>query len=85
LRLAALPPGVEAFRAEVKAFLAANLPSAPADLRARSWIGFSVDFSRKLSARNWVGVTHPTEYGAANLGYFNRNTIDPAVGLRFRF
>ena len=72
LRLAALPPRVEAFRAEVKAFLAANLPPAPADLRARSWMGFSVDFSRKLSARNWVGVTLPTEYGGANLDAFSR-------------
>ena len=72
LRLAALPPRGEAFRAEVKAFLAANLPPAPADLRARSWMGFSVDFSRKLSARNWVGVTLPTEYGGANLDAFSR-------------
>jgi alkylation response protein AidB-like acyl-CoA dehydrogenase len=48
-------------------------------------MGFSVDFSRKLSARNWVGVIIPTEYGAANLGYLNRNTIDPTVELRFRF
>jgi alkylation response protein AidB-like acyl-CoA dehydrogenase len=72
MRLAALPPRVEAFRAEVKAFLAANLPPAPADLRARSWMGFSADFSRKLSARNWVGVTLPTEYGGANLDAFSR-------------
>ena len=44
----------------------------PADVRARSWMGFSADFSKKLAARGWVGVTVPAQYGGASLDAFSR-------------
>ncbi|ALD93082.1 acyl-CoA dehydrogenase family protein [Cupriavidus gilardii] len=69
---AELPPEAESFRAEVKRFLAAQLPDAPADRRARSWMGFDADFSRRLAARGWVGITLPPEYGGAGLDPFRR-------------
>lgn len=72
LRLAKLPPEAEAFRAEVKDFLARELPPAPADVRARSWLAFDAEFSRKLAARGWVGVTLPRRYGGAELDAFSR-------------
>lgn len=71
-RLASLPAGASDFRAEVKAFLKSSLEPAPADIRARSWMGFSVDFSKKLAARGWVGVTLPARYGGASLDAFSR-------------
>ncbi|MGO4392445.1 acyl-CoA dehydrogenase family protein [Variovorax sp. M-6] len=71
-RLAALPPETHAFREEVKAFLRAHLEPAPADVRARSWMGFSAGFSKKLAARGWVGVTLPAQYGGASLDAFSR-------------
>lgn len=71
-RLAALPPETQAFREEVKAFLRTHLDAAPADVRARSWMGFSASFSRKLAARGWVGVTLPAPYGGASLDAFSR-------------
>lgn len=71
-RLAALPAATASFRAEVKAFLASSLEPAPADIRARSWMGFDADFSRKLAARGWVGVTLPARYGGASLDAFSR-------------
>ncbi|MGH8808941.1 MAG: acyl-CoA dehydrogenase family protein, partial [Noviherbaspirillum sp.] len=71
-RLARLPAQAEAFRTEVKEFLATQLEPAPADVRARSWMGFNADFSRKLAARGWVGVTLPAEYGGASLDAFSR-------------
>lgn len=71
-RLAHLPPEAEAFRAEVRAFLAAHQPHAPADRRARSWMGFDADFSRRLAARGWVGITLPATYGGAGLDAFRR-------------
>jgi hypothetical protein len=71
-RLARLPAEAEAFRTEVKDFLAAHLPPAPADVRARSWMGFSAGFSRKMAERGWVGVTLPREYGGASLDAFAR-------------
>jgi alkylation response protein AidB-like acyl-CoA dehydrogenase len=70
-KLARLPAQAEAFRAEVKEFLV-RADLAPPDVRARSWMGFSADFSRKLAARGWVGVTLPREYGGANLDAFSR-------------
>ncbi|HBD39705.1 MAG TPA: acyl-CoA dehydrogenase, partial [Cupriavidus sp.] len=70
--LAQLPPEAEAFRAEVKAFLADMQPKAPPSKRARSWMGFDADFSRKLAGRGWVGITLPAQYGGAGLDPFRR-------------
>ncbi len=71
-RLAQLPPEAEAFRVEVQQFLAEHLPQVPADRRARSWMGFDVDFSRRLAARGWVGITLPPAYGGAGFDAFRR-------------
>lgn len=71
-RLAAVPSYAESFRAEVRSFLAAQLEPAPADIRARSWTGFDADFSRRLAARGWVGLTLPKAYGGAGLDAFRR-------------
>jgi len=35
-------------------------------------MGFDAEFSRKLAARGWVGVTLPKEHGGANLDAFSR-------------
>jgi hypothetical protein len=72
LRMASLPPQAEAFRREVKDFLARELPAAPADLRSRSWLAFDGDFSRNLARRGWVGATLPRQYGGAELDAFSR-------------
>jgi alkylation response protein AidB-like acyl-CoA dehydrogenase len=72
LRLASLPPEAEAFRREVKEFLARELPDTPAHVRARSWLAFDAEFSRKLARRGWVGVTLPRQYGGGELDAFSR-------------
>ncbi len=72
LRIADLPPHAEAFRAEVKAFLAEHLPPLPPHVRARSWLAFDAEFSRRLAQRGWVGVTLPRRYGGAELDAFSR-------------
>jgi hypothetical protein len=71
-RLAALPAEAEAFRADVRQFLATQLEPAPAHRRARSWMGFDAGFSRALAARGWVGITLPARYGGAGLDAFRR-------------
>ncbi|AEI76844.1 acyl-CoA dehydrogenase [Cupriavidus necator N-1] len=71
-RLTALPPAAETLRAEVRRFLAEHLPAASADIRARSWMGFDADFSRRLAQRGWVGVTLPASYGGAGMDAFHR-------------
>ncbi|MDM0072298.1 acyl-CoA dehydrogenase family protein [Variovorax sp. J31P207] len=71
-RLAQLPEEAQAFRKEVREFLATNLePAAPA-VRARTWMGFDAAFSRRLAARGWVGITLPSQYGGAGLDAFRR-------------
>lgn len=70
--IARLPAAAEAFRVEVRDFLAAEAPSAPADARARSWVAADPAFSRKLAQRGWVGVTLPKAYGGAELDAFHR-------------
>ncbi|MDM0025537.1 acyl-CoA dehydrogenase family protein [Variovorax saccharolyticus] len=71
-RLAQLPAAAEAFRSEVRDFLAAHLPPAPAEVRARSWMGFDAGFSRRLAERGWVGITLPASVGGAGLDAFRR-------------
>jgi alkylation response protein AidB-like acyl-CoA dehydrogenase len=71
-RLERLPAPAEAFRAEVKAFLQSQMPATPPDVRARSWMGFSADFSRSMAERGWVGVTLPRLYGGASMDAFAR-------------
>jgi alkylation response protein AidB-like acyl-CoA dehydrogenase len=71
-RHAALPAEAQAFRSEVRAFLREHDVAAPADVRARSWMGFDAEFSRKLAQRGWVGVTLPRAYGGAQLDAFSR-------------
>lgn len=71
-RFAPLPAATEVFRSEVKEFLASYADTTPADVRARSWTGFDANFSRKLAARGWVGITLPSKYGGANLDAFSR-------------
>jgi alkylation response protein AidB-like acyl-CoA dehydrogenase len=70
--LARLPEAAERLRAEVRAFLCDALPAAPADVRARSWVAFDGEFSRKLATRGWVGTTLPKRYGGAELDTFAR-------------
>ncbi|WP_322012415.1 acyl-CoA dehydrogenase family protein [Paraburkholderia sp. J12] len=69
---APLPTAAEAFRADVRQFLSTEMPTLPADRRARSWMGFDAGFSRKLAARGWVGVTLPGAWGGAEMDAFSR-------------
>jgi alkylation response protein AidB-like acyl-CoA dehydrogenase len=59
-----LTPEQEAFRREVEEFLARELPAERRTVREDGWItGFSREFSRKLGARGWIGLTWPRRYG----------------------
>ena len=59
-----LTPEQEAFRREVEEFLARELPGERRAIREDGWItGFSREFSRKLGARGWIGLTWPRRYG----------------------
>lgn len=70
-----LPAEVEAFRQEVRAFLAEALPLDPVKERFKSWSTFSPDFSRKLGERGWIGMTWPKEYGGGGRSQLYRYVL----------
>lgn len=72
----ALPPDCEALRAEVRAFLAEAMVDIPAVRRNRNWSGASPEFSRKMAARGWIGMTWPRRYGG-----HERTTLERYVVL----
>src|SRR5215468_1861125 len=58
-----LPPEAERLRSEVREFLRTTLHGHSAHKRARSWGGFDREFSLKVGARGWIGLTWPKQYG----------------------
>jgi alkylation response protein AidB-like acyl-CoA dehydrogenase len=60
----AFSPAEEAFRAELRAWLADNLPSqVPEPQTLADEVAWLVDWQRRLAAGRWVGVHWPHEYG----------------------
>jgi alkylation response protein AidB-like acyl-CoA dehydrogenase len=65
-------PEQEAFRQDIRAFLDEALPEAPA-VPEDAWIlGFDREFSQKLAARGWIGLTWPLAYGGQDKSYLDR-------------
>jgi alkylation response protein AidB-like acyl-CoA dehydrogenase len=58
-----LPPECEALRAEVREFLAEEMPRIKDPRNSDFGASFSPEFSRKLGARGWIGMTWPKKYG----------------------
>ncbi len=52
-----------ALRAEVRAFLAAEMAAVTPWQRAASWSAGDQAFSRKMAAKGWIGMTWPRQYG----------------------
>jgi len=74
-RLHDLPPEAESLRAEVRDFLAEALVGASPKLRARSWGGFDPEFSRKVGARGWIGMTWPKRHGGHERTFLERYVV----------
>ena len=70
-----LPAEAKALRGEVRAFLKDALGDMPAAERSRSWSGGSREFSRKLGARGWIGMTWPRKYGGHERSYAERYVV----------
>jgi len=68
-----LPPECEALRHEVRAFLSDFALSA--EQRTESWDGFDADFSRRLGARGWIGMTWPHAYGGGGRTALERYVV----------
>jgi acyl-CoA dehydrogenase len=70
-----LPPACEALRAEVRAFLADALADMPVAKRVRNWAGSSPEFTRKMAARGWIGMTWPKRYGGHERSSLERYVV----------
>jgi alkylation response protein AidB-like acyl-CoA dehydrogenase len=70
-----LPPEDEALRAPVRAFLDRTIAGRPADVRARSWLGFDAAFSRALGDQGWLGLGLPKVYGGQDRGPLTRFVV----------
>ena len=75
LTLAKLPQEDETLRAAVRTFTERHIAAIPLDRRARSWQGFSAEFSRALGAAGFLGLTLPKEYGGQGKGPFARFVV----------
>jgi alkylation response protein AidB-like acyl-CoA dehydrogenase len=70
-----LPPEAESLRAEVRHFLKEQLGGAAPVKRAKSWGGFDREFSRRVGARGWIGMTWPKKYGGHERSYLERYVV----------
>lgn len=69
------PPEVEALRAEVRDFLKHALVDYPYADRAKSWLGFDLEFTRKLARQGWIGMTWPRCYGGGERSALERHVV----------
>ena len=74
-QLAHLPPEAERLRDEVRAFLSGELTGLAPEVKAQSWSGFNPDFSRKLGARGFIGLTWPKAYGGHERSALERYVV----------
>lgn len=74
-KIAHLPQEDEHLRRDIRAFVKTHTQRMTAFERARSWMGFDVDFSKKLAQQGWLGLTLPEKYGGANKGYYTRFVV----------
>jgi alkylation response protein AidB-like acyl-CoA dehydrogenase len=70
-----LPPETQALRSEVREFLRQTLAGRPAVGRAGSWGGFDPEFSLKVGARGWIGMTWPKRYGGHERTFLERYVV----------
>lgn len=70
-----LPPEAEALRVEVREFLREQFGGARPVKRARSWGGFDREFSRRVGARGWIGMTWPKTYGGHERTFLERYVV----------
>jgi len=74
-----VPAQEAAFRTEIRQFLNKALVGMPSHAKARSWMGTSDDFSKKLAKQGWLGLTIPKEYGGSGKGF----TAAPVASARY--
>ena len=71
-----LPPECAALRAEVRAFLAEEIEAGTFSPHGGAIDGnYSEEFSRKVGARGWIGMTWPKKYGGHERSFLERYVV----------
>ena len=72
-----LPPECVALRKEVRAFLAEEAASGTLNANIGGGIdgAFSAEFSRKVGAKGWIGMTWPKKYGGHERTFLERYVV----------
>ncbi|HLJ64870.1 MAG TPA: acyl-CoA dehydrogenase family protein, partial [Stellaceae bacterium] len=68
-------PESESLRREVREFLAREIPRRPVREGVGSWGGYNAEFSRKMGARGWIGMTWPKRYGGHERSALERYVV----------
>ena len=71
-----LPPETEALRQEVRAFIAEEVAAGSFDpaIGLKTEV-YDREFSKRVGARGWIGMTWPKEYGGAERSYLDRYVV----------
>ncbi|MBV9509752.1 MAG: acyl-CoA dehydrogenase family protein [Caulobacteraceae bacterium] len=75
LALSAIPPEDEAVRPAIRALIAEACAGMSLHDRAHTWMGASAEFSRKMGAAGFLGLTLPKAYGGHERGPFARFVV----------
>jgi acyl-CoA dehydrogenase len=86
-----LPAELRALREDVRAFVRQEIAAGSFDPRGGStYAGYSPEFSRKVGARGWIGMTWPKRYGGQERSFLERYVVteefrvaNAPVGLHF--
>src|SRR5690606_22462861 len=70
-----LPDSVPALREEVRNLIAAEVAAGAFTPSRNSWNTFDPDFSRKIGARGWIGMSWPKEYGGSERSMLERYVV----------
>ena len=69
-----LPPAAQRLREEVRAFLKAEVASGSFTPHL-GHAEFDAEFTRKIAARGWIGMTWPKRYGGGERSYLERFVV----------
>ena len=73
----------EAFRQEVRSFLEDEIRKGTFTPLCDAWIqGFSVEFTKKLAAKGWIGLSWPKEHGGQGRSHIDRLILTEEI-LRY--
>ena len=70
----------ETFRQEMRAFLENEIRQGAYQPMCNGWLhGFSWDFTKKLAAKGWLGLTWPREYGGQARSQVDRMVLTEEI------